>query len=156
VVALDTDRQAEVALSPAARLARALAIPLRVLLVVPTVERIPGDRVAAARLLPGGAAASLNLEAADAEDYLAQLVRRIGDKTGELQVTTEVARGDPAQVIIGRMHAGPGILALATHGRAGFDALWSASVGSRVIARGDGPFLLVHPEPAGAEPLGSE
>jgi nucleotide-binding universal stress UspA family protein len=156
VVALDTDRQAEVALPPAARLARALAIPLRVLLVVPTVETLPGDRVAAARLLPGGATASLNLEAADAEGYLAQLAQRIGDPAGDLEVTTEVARGDPAQVIIARTQARPGILALATHGRAGFDALWSASVGSRVIARGDGPFLLVHPEPAGAEPLGSE
>jgi nucleotide-binding universal stress UspA family protein len=156
VVALDTDRQAEVALPPAARLSRALAIPLRVLLVVPTVETLPGDRVAAARLLPGGATASLNLEASDAEGYLAQLAQRIGDPAGDLEVTTEVARGDPAQVIIARTQARPGILALATHGRAGFDALWSASVGSRVIARGDGPFLLVHPEPAGAEPLGSE
>ena len=156
VVALDTERQAEVALSPAARLARALAIPLRVLLVVPTVETIPGDRGVAARLLPGGATASLNLEAADAEDYLAQLAGRIADPAVDLQVTTEVARGDPAQVIIARTQARPSILALATHGRAGFDALWSASVGSRVIARGDGPFLLVHPEPASAEPLGSE
>jgi nucleotide-binding universal stress UspA family protein len=156
VVALDTDRQAEVALPPAARLARSLAIPLRVLLVVPTVETIPGDRVAAARLLPGGATASLDLEAAAAEDYLAQLARRMSDTTGDLQVMTEVGRGDPAQVIIARAQARPSILALATHGRAGFDALWSASVGSRVIARGDGPFLLVHPEPAGAEPLGQD
>jgi nucleotide-binding universal stress UspA family protein len=155
VVALDTDRQAEVALPPAARVARALAIPLRVLLVVPTVETIPGDRVAAARLLPGGATASLDLEAAAAEDYLAQLARRMSDTTGDLQVMTEVGRGDPAQVIVARAQARPSILALATHGRAGFDALWSASVGSRVIARGDGPFLLVHPEPADAEPLGN-
>ena len=29
-----------------------------------------------------------------------------------------------------------------------------ATLWSRVIARGDGLFLLVHPEPAGAEPLG--
>jgi nucleotide-binding universal stress UspA family protein len=156
VVALDTERQAEVALPPAARLARALAIPLRVLLVVPTVETIPGDRVAAARLLPGGAAAALDLDAAAAEDYLSGLARRISDRTGELQVVTEVARGDPAQVIIAHTQARPSILALATHGRAGFDALWSGSIGSRVIARGDGPFLLVHPEPAGAEPLGSK
>jgi len=156
VVALDAERQAEVALPPAARLARALAIPLRVLLVVPTVETIPGDSVAAARLLPGGASASLNLEAAGAEDYLAELARRIRDTAGDLQVMTEVARGDPAQVIVARTQARPSILALATHGRAGFDALWSASVGSRVIARGDGPFLLVHPEPAGAEPFSSE
>jgi nucleotide-binding universal stress UspA family protein len=156
VVALDTERQAEVALPPAARLAHALAIPLHVLLVVPTVETIPGDRVAAARLLPGGATASLDLEAADAADYLAELARRIGDPAGDLQVTTEVARGDPAQVIIARAQERASILALATNGRAGFDALWSASVGSRVIARGDGPFLLVHPEPAAAEPLGAE
>jgi len=154
VVALDIDRQAEAALRPAARLARALAIPLRALLVVPTAETLPGDRVAAARLLPGGATASLNLEAADAEDYLGQLARRIEDAVANLQVMTEVARGDPAQVIIARTQTRPSILALATHGRAGFDALWSASVGSRVIARGGGPFLLVHPEPAGAEPYG--
>ena len=89
-------------------------------------------------------------------DYLAQLARRLGDPVSDLQVTTEVARGDPAQVIIARTQARPSILALATHGRAGFDALWSASVGSRVIARGDGPFLLVHPEPAAAEPIGSQ
>ena len=75
------------------------------MLVVPTVETIPGDSVAAARLLPGGAAASLNLEAAGAEDYLAQLARRISDKAGDLQVQTEVARGDPAQVIIARTQA---------------------------------------------------
>jgi nucleotide-binding universal stress UspA family protein len=73
---------------------------------------------------------------------------------GDLRVTTEVARGDPAQVIIAHTQTQPSILALATHGRAGFNALWSASVGFRVIARGDGPFLLVHPEPASAEPLG--
>src|SRR5215212_3445722 len=156
VVALDAERQAEVALPPAARLARALAIPLRVLLVVPTVETIPGDRGVAARLLPGGATASLNLEAADAEDYLAQLAGRIADPAADLEVTTEVARGDPAQVIIARTQARPSILALATHGRAGFGALWSASIGSRVIARGSGPFLLVHPEPAGAKPFGAE
>ena len=53
-------------------------------------------------------------------------------------------------------YVGPNILALATHGRAGLDALWSGSIGSRVIARGSGPFLLVHPEPAGARPLDSE
>jgi nucleotide-binding universal stress UspA family protein len=156
VVALDTERHAEVALPPATRLARALTIPLHVLLVVPTVETIPGDRAAAARLLPGGATASLNLEAAAAEDYLAELARRISDAAGDLQVKTEVARGDPAQVMIARTQTRPSILALATHGRAGLDALWSGSIGSRVVARGDGPFLLVHPEPAGAEPTGSE
>jgi nucleotide-binding universal stress UspA family protein len=156
VVALDTERQGEVALPPAMRLARSLEIPLRLLVVVPTAETIPGDSSAAARLLPGGAAAALDLEATASEDSLAELVRRIATTAGDVQLVTDVARGDPAQVIIARTQARPSILALATHGRAGFGALWSASIGSRVIARGSGPFLLVHPEPAGAKPFGSE
>ena len=156
VVALDTERQGEVALPPAMRLALALEIPLRLLVVVPTAETIPGDSSAAARLLPGGAAAALDLEATASEDSLAELVRRIATTAGDVRLVTDVARGDPAQVIIARTQARPSILALATHGRAGFGALWSASIGSRVIARGSGPFLLVHPEPAGAKPFGSE
>ena len=39
----------------------------------------------------------------------------------------------------------PSLLAMATHGRGGFEALWSASVGSRVIGRVSGPLLLVRP-----------
>jgi nucleotide-binding universal stress UspA family protein len=156
VVALDTERQGEVALPHAMRLARSLEIPLRLLVVVPTAETIPGDSSAAARLLPGGAAAALDLEATASEDSLAELVRRIATTAGDVRLVTDVARGDPAQVIIARTQARPSILALATHGRAGFGALWSASIGSRVIARGSGPFLLVHPEPAAAKPFGSE
>jgi nucleotide-binding universal stress UspA family protein len=156
VVALDTERQGEVALPHAMRLARSLEIPLRLLVVVPTAETIPGDSSAAARLLPGGAAAALDLEATASEDSLAELVRRIATTAGDVRLVTDVARGDPAQVIIARTQARPSILALATHGRVGFDAIWSGSIGSRVIARGSGPFLLVHPEPAGAKPFGSE
>ncbi len=36
-------------------------------------------------------------------------------------------------------------LALATHGRAGLDALWAGSIGSKVDTRVAGPLLLVHP-----------
>ena len=156
VVALDTERQGEVALTPAMRLARSLEIPLRLLMVIPTVETIPGDSSVAARLLPAGAAAGLDLEATAAEEYLAELASRISTTAGDVRLVTDVARGDPAKVIVARTQATPSILALATHGRAGFAALWSGSIGSRIISRGDGPFLLVHPEPAGARPLGSE
>jgi nucleotide-binding universal stress UspA family protein len=156
VVALDTERQGEVALPPALRLARSLEIPLRLLMVIPTVETIPGDSSVAARLLPAGAAAGLNLEATASEDYLAELASRISATAGDVRLVTDVGRGDPAQVIIARTQARPSILALATHGRAGFGALWSGSIGSRIVARGGGPFLLVHPEPASAKPFGSE
>ena len=70
-VALDFERQGEAGLPAALRLARALDVPLRLLVVVPTVETIPGDQAAAARLMPSGAAAALDVEAAAAADYLA-------------------------------------------------------------------------------------
>ncbi|MCD6031260.1 MAG: UspA domain protein [Thermomicrobiales bacterium] len=151
-VALDADRQGESALPAAARLARTLGTPLRLFMVVPTVATIPGDQAAAARLIPSGAAAALDVEAAAATDYLARLAARVPALAGEVPVVAEVARGDPAQAMTELTRQQPGILALATHGRAGLDALWSGSIGSRVIARASGPFLLVHPEPADAIP----
>lgn len=149
-VALDLARQGEAALPAAARLAAALGTPLRLFLVAPTVATIPGDDVAAARLVPSGAAAALDAEAAAAADYLERLAARVSRLSGAVPVVTEVARGDPAQVLTELTRRQPGILALATHGRAGLDALWSGSIGSRVIARASGPFLLVHPEPPDA------
>lgn len=151
-VALDSERQGEAALPAATMLARALDVPLRLLTVVPTAETIPGDRAAAARLIPSGAAAALDVEAAAAADYLAGIAGRLVASDVDLRVKPVVARGDPARVIASTMRSQPGILALATHGRVGLDALWSGSIGARVIARGDGPFLLVHPEPAAATP----
>src|SRR5215208_1442087 len=85
-VALDTERQGEVALPPAMRLARSLEIPLRLLMVVPTAETIPGDSSVAARLLPAGAAAALDLEVTASEDYLAELVSRMRSTAGDVRL----------------------------------------------------------------------
>jgi nucleotide-binding universal stress UspA family protein len=152
-VAIDPARQGEAALPMALLLARALEVPVRLLTVVPTPDTIPGDQAAAARLIPSGAAVALDLEAGAAADYLAALTARRTALAGDVSVVPEIARGDPAQVIASRARAQRNILALATHGRVGLDALWSGSIGSRLIARGDGPFLLVHPEPSTATRL---
>lgn len=149
-VAIDAARQGEAALPAAARLAAALGTPLRLFMVVPTVATVPGDQAAAARLIPSGAAAALDAEAEAAAHYLVRLAGRVPGLADSVPVVTEVARGDPAQVMTALTRRQPGVLALATHGRAGLDALWSGSIGARVIARGAGPFLLVHPEPADA------
>lgn len=58
-------------------------------------------------------------------------------------------RGDPAGAIITAARDHNAVIALATHGRTGLDALWSGSIGARIIARAPGPFLLVHPEAGG-------
>ncbi len=150
-VAIDPERQGEAAIPAARRLARALDIPLRLLSVAPTVDTVPGDRSVAARLLPSGAAAALDLEAEAASQHLATLAARLQSDEPDLTIVAEVARGDPARIMTRIAQDHQGILALATHGRAGLDALWSGSIGSRVIGRGEGPFLLVHPEPANAD-----
>ena len=146
IVAIDRERQGEAAIPAAVRLAAALGVPLRLLAVVPTVATIPGDQAAAAMLLPTGAAAALDVEAAATADALRAMAQRLAESHPDVPIISEVARGDPAPAVVAAARAHDGIMALATHGRTGLDALWSGSIGSRVIARGSGPFLLVHPE----------
>lgn len=148
IVAMDSEQQGVAALPAAIMLARALQIPLRLLAVVPTVETITGDQAAAARLMPSGARVAFDATAAEMAALLQELQVRLREIAPDLEVTAEVARGDPAQVMAARTRDQRAILALATHGRAGLDALWEGSTGGITIARSDGPFLLVHPEPA--------
>ncbi|MEZ4563342.1 MAG: universal stress protein [Thermomicrobiales bacterium] len=148
IVALDSEDHGEVAIPGARRVAQALGVPLHLLSVVPTAETMPGDRAAAARLLPSGANAALDLEAQAVASELAVLAGRLRSEHPGLEVAASVLRGDPAQAIMTAARARNGIIALATHGRTGLDALWSGSIGSRIIARAPGPFLLVHPDAA--------
>lgn len=148
IVALDSERHGDVGIPSALRLAEALGVPLRLLSVVPTAETMPGDRAAAARLLPSGANAALDLEAQSVASDLANLAGRLRQQYPAATILATVRRGDPAQEIMTAARAHAGIIGLATHGRTGLDALWSGSVGSRVVARAPGPFLLVHPDSA--------
>jgi len=124
-------------------LARATGATLHLLVVVATVGTIAGERAATARLAPGATGAALDLESDTARGYLDDLrARLVGGNN--LPVTTEVARGDATEMVLASaVRAGEGVVALATHGRAGLDALWSASVGARVMARTSAPLLLV-------------
>ncbi|MFT4038453.1 MAG: universal stress protein [Thermomicrobiales bacterium] len=149
IVALDGEGHGEAAIPGAVGLARALGVPLRLLAVVPTADTLPGDHAAAARLLPSGAAAALDLEAKAVASDLATLTARLRAQEPGLSIVPEIMRGDPAPTIIAAARAHNAVIALATHGRTGLDALWSASIGARIIARAPGPFLLVHPEAGG-------
>lgn len=148
IVALDSEQHGEATIPSAARLARALGVPLRLLTVVPTAETMTGDRAAATRLLPSGARAALDLEAQTAASDLAVIAGRLRGTTPGVDIVAAVMRGDPSQAIMSAARAQNAIIALATHGRTGLDAIWSGSVGSRIIARAPGPFLLVHPDSA--------
>lgn len=141
LVALDGTAEGEAALPAALTFAGALGAALHLLVVVETLATVRGDRAAAARLTPRATSAALDLASDEARAYLERLRARLA-ATGVV-VTAEVDRGEAARVVVADAERhGASLIALATHGRAGLDALWSASVGSRVVARSGGPLLL--------------
>jgi nucleotide-binding universal stress UspA family protein len=144
LTALDGTPAGETILPAACAMARAFDAELHLIMTVPTVGTVPGDRAAAARLSPMATTAALDLDAASAVDYVNRITAVVS-ATG-IPVRGEVVRGDAARNLVEHAAREPGcVLALATHGHGGFDTLWSASVGSRVVNRMDGPLLLVRP-----------
>jgi len=143
LVALDGTPEAEAALPPALALARAFGARLHILDVVETLGTVAGDRAAAARLSPTATAALLDAEGTAAVSYLERMAARVRATGGP--VSAELARGDAVRTVVERAQSEGAILALATHGRGGLDALWSGSVGAKVVARATVPLLLVHP-----------
>jgi nucleotide-binding universal stress UspA family protein len=144
LTALDGTEAGEAIVPAAVTLASAFDAVLHLVITVPTLSTVSGDRVATARLTPTATTAALELEATGATDYMQRMAARL-DGTG-IAIQTEIVRGDAVRTMVDRVTRDPQcLLALATHGRGGFDALWSASVGSRVVNRVSGPLLLVRP-----------
>jgi nucleotide-binding universal stress UspA family protein len=143
LVPVDATPAAEAALEPARVLAYALHAALRLVMVVPTQGTVRGERVATATLLPIAAQAALELECEDARVYLAALAGRLrGDD--DLEITATVERGDVATVLAAAA-AEPdvGMVVVATHGRAGFQTMWTGSATANLLAKPGPPVLLV-------------
>lgn len=142
LVPLDGQPPAEAALPVAATLARAYAAELVLLRVVPTLATLSGERASTGRLVPTATAASLDLEEAEGQAYLQDVARRLRGRG--LRVSTSVGRGEPAQSLLeGASQARVEMIVMATHGRAGLDAVFSGSVASRIVARFTRPILLI-------------
>jgi nucleotide-binding universal stress UspA family protein len=139
---IDGDPDHERGLPAAAELARAHRGRLHLLMVVPTVGRLAGERGAAGRLMPGAARLMLEMDHEAASAYLEAHARALAGEG--LTVTWEASRGDPARAIVAaaRRQAAD-LVVMGTHGRAGAEAFWTGSVASRVIARLEAPLLLV-------------
>ncbi|MGI9253642.1 MAG: universal stress protein [Thermomicrobiales bacterium] len=144
LVALDLREHGHAALPPALTVARALDLPLRLIVAVPTLGSLAGREAPAAFFVPSATSAALDIEEEAAVSQLRSLCAAL---RGEgFAVRGEVVRGDPARMVAQSAQRTPGgILALATHGIAGFDAFWAESVGAKLIAKVTGPLLLVHP-----------
>jgi nucleotide-binding universal stress UspA family protein len=142
LVPLDGQPPAEAAMPYAAAVADAYGAEVVLVRVVPTLATLGGDRVSAARLVPTAAAASLELEEAEARRYADGVAGTWA--AGTRQVAGSVLRGDPAQMVLEFASQAPvQMVVMATHGRAGLDAVFSGSAASRVAGRIPVPLLLV-------------
>jgi nucleotide-binding universal stress UspA family protein len=141
LVPLDGAPEHEPALELAAGLAAAFHGSLQLLTVVPTAATVKSAWSGVTQLLPGSSAHMLDLAEEEAGEYVRG--RQALMQARGLSVHAHVARGDVATVI-GRVAAGgAGLVALATHGKAGAQAFWEESVAARVCGVCDLPLLLV-------------
>lgn len=142
MVPLDATANAEAAIPPATVFARGLGAELRLVVVVATSDTIPQDQRATATLLPGATRALLDAQEKQASTYLEQFADKI--RATGVNTVTEVRRGDAVAELASDTTAhGDGLIVVATHGRAGLQALWSPSVAARLLKRTAMPVLLV-------------
>jgi nucleotide-binding universal stress UspA family protein len=142
LVPLDSRVEHEAGLATAKELARACDSAVHLLVVVPTLLTLRGERAAAARLSPGATSAVLDMSLRLAEEYLEQLLA--GLQGSGFTASGETQRGDPARAIervAKRLDAD--LIIVSTHRKTGTDAFWSGSVAPKVSNRSHVPVLLI-------------
>lgn len=143
LVPLDGNADHEQGLRVAAGLAQTCRAAVHLLLVIPKLDQLAGEKAAAGKLLPRTMTALLDMSEANAEAYLCEHMRTLQESG--LTVTAEVARGDAAAAIVGAARrTNASLIALGTHGKTGLDAFWSGSLTPTLIDRSPVPILLVH------------
>lgn len=146
LVPLDGNADHEQGLPIAAELARLSGASMHLLAVVATLGTLSGRESttgrATGRLLPGATRAVLELAQQEAVSYLRG---RVADLARQgVSVSAEVARGDPARVIIDAAQAiQADMVVMGTHGKAGMDAFWAGSLPSKIAGKLYLPVLLV-------------
>ncbi|HYP60161.1 MAG TPA: universal stress protein [Thermomicrobiales bacterium] len=134
--------EAETVLPCAMALAKGLDAVIHLILAVPTVGTLPGDRAAVATLVPGTTRAILELEEANLAGYATEVRRLLGESGVRVEVS--IVRGDPASATLAEAERlEVDLLAFATHAQSGLTGLWNASFGSKVLSRYTRPLLLV-------------
>jgi nucleotide-binding universal stress UspA family protein len=142
LVPLDGNSAHEEGLPIAADLAQACSAGLYLVLVVPTLGTLAGERAVTGRLLPGATRVALEIAQRQAEEYLQNHLIRL--QARGLQVIAEIHRGDPTTTIVkAARRADVDIIVLGTHAKAGLNALGSNSIVSQVSSRSGLPVLLV-------------
>jgi len=126
----------------AEELAHAFDAELYLLSVVPTFATLAGAQAATGNLLPATTSALLEMKEENAAEHLQEHLDAL--RAAGLRVTAEVARGDPAAVIVkSAEQAQSDLIVLSTHRKAGMNAFWARSVAPNVANRSALPLLLI-------------
>lgn len=122
--------------------ANAYGSSIHLLTVIPTFSTVAGETAAASSLLPATSSALLDMKVENAVEDLQEHADEL-KRTG-LQVTAEVARGDPAaEIIKSAEKLNADLIVLSTHRKAGTAAFWARSVAPNIARRARVPILLV-------------
>ncbi|HTP00247.1 MAG TPA: universal stress protein [Anaerolineales bacterium] len=128
-------------------LAQRFGAELDLLSVVPTYNSLTGEQAATSSLMPSTAHAVLDMREESAREHLAEHLEALQERG--IEATAEVARGDPAAVILKASEESQAdIIVLSTHGKAGVGAFWARSVAPHVAQRTKTPLLLIPLPPA--------
>jgi nucleotide-binding universal stress UspA family protein len=142
LVPLDATAAAEVALPPACAVAVAFDASVHLVMVVATPDTVRRGILPSAGMLPSATRTALELERLDAENYLEELASTM--RSSDLRISTEVRRGDTTSALVEEAaEPGVGLVVIATHGRAGLQAVWASSVTAHLLARTHAPVLLL-------------
>jgi nucleotide-binding universal stress UspA family protein len=141
-VPLDSESLHDNSLPLSEELARTFDAELYLLSVVPTFGTLSGKQAATGSLLPVTTTALLDIKEENASEDLQKHLDNM--HAAGLRASAEVARGDPATVIVKsaeRTHSD--LIILSTHRRAGMGAFWARSVAPNVANHSTLPLLLI-------------
>lgn len=142
LVPLDGNPDHEQGLPVASELAQACQASVQLVLVIPKLGTLKGEKAATGKLLPGTMTALLDIEQPAAEEYLRGHLSKL--QAADVPAMAEVARGDPVTAIVEAVkRADANLIVLGTHGKTGMDAFWSGSITPQISDRSPVPLLLV-------------
>ncbi len=142
LVPLDPDSMHDDSLSTAKSLAKNFDCELHLLSVIPTFSTLAGEQAAAGNLMPVTAQAFLDMKEENAGKDLQVHIDEL--RKAGLKASAEVARGDPASLIVKTAEQSKAdMLILSTHRKAGMGAFWARSVAPKVAQRTKTPLLLI-------------
>ncbi len=142
LVPLDGQSEHELGLTKTKAFSKACGAVFHLLIVVPTMETLPGKLAAGRRMMPGATSEMLDMEEQEAKEYLLELQEEL-EQSG-FTATVEVLRGDAATLIVetaGEFQAD--LIVLGTHAKRGMEAFWAGSIAPKISRQSKIPLLFV-------------